>query len=66
MQQWGYAVVLTQGGVTQTPNGPMNVPQMLNFVGQRGGELVTAILAGPGQLEWIFKFAAEAPQNMFQ
>jgi hypothetical protein len=65
MEQWGYAVVQSQGGQVQTPTGAITVLQMLNLVGQRGGELVTVVPTGSGLLEWIFKFAAQAPQEMF-
>ena len=64
MQQWGYAVVQSQGGLVQAPGGTVSVGQMLNSVGQRGGELVTVIPAGGGLLEWIFKFAATAPEQL--
>jgi hypothetical protein len=65
MPQWGYAIVQTQGGQAQTPNGAVSVLQMLNLVGQRGGELVTVVPAGSGLLEWVFKFAGQPPQQLF-
>jgi hypothetical protein len=46
MQQWGYAVVQSQGGQVQTPGGTITAAQMLNSVGQRGGELVAVVPAG--------------------
>jgi hypothetical protein len=48
MEQWGYAVVQSQGGQVQTPTGAITVLQMLNLVGQRGGELVTVVPTGSG------------------
>jgi hypothetical protein len=61
MAQWGYVVVQSQGGTVQTPDGSTTVQQMLNAVGQRGGELVTVVQADAGLLEWVFKFQAQAP-----
>lgn len=63
--QWSYTIVASQGGQVQTPNGSINVVQMLNLVGQKGGELVTVVPAGAGIFEWIFKFSSQAPQQLF-
>jgi hypothetical protein len=64
MQQWGYSVVQSQGGQVQSPNGTITVLQMLNLVGQKGGELVTVVPAGSGLLEWIFKFSVQVPEQL--
>jgi hypothetical protein len=54
----------SESGRAQTPAGSMNVLQMLNFLGQRGGELVTVVPAGAGLLEWIFKFLSQVPEGL--
>jgi hypothetical protein len=64
MPTWGYTIVQSQGGQAQTPAGPMVVLQMLDLVGQKGGELVTVVPAGAGLLEWIFKFPTQVPEGL--
>ena len=63
MQTWGYTIVQSQGGQAQTPSGSMPVLQMLNLVGQKGGELVAVVPAGGVLLEWIFKFPTATPEG---
>ena len=46
-------------------NGTIGVAQMLNLVGQKGRELVAVVPSGSGILEWIFKFVAQVPQEIF-
>jgi hypothetical protein len=59
MPQWGYLLVQSQNGVVNAPSGQMSIPQMLNTVGSKGGELVTALLVGNGVIEFIFKFPTQ-------
>lgn len=65
MQQWGYSIVQSNGGQVPTSGGSISVGQMLNLVGQKGGELVTVLSIGAGQYEWIFKFPSQTPQQLF-
>ncbi len=64
MQTWGYSIIQSQGGLAQTSAGPMQVGQMLNLVGQKGGELVAVVPTGNNVFEWIFKFPMQAPQSI--
>jgi hypothetical protein len=63
--QWGYSIVQSNGGQVQVPTGTISVAQMLNYAGSKGGELVAVVPAGEGVFEWVLKFPAQAPAQLF-
>ena len=63
--QWIYSIIQSTNGQVQTPGGVITIVQMLGFAGQHRGELCAVVPASPGVLEWIFKFSAAPPANMF-
>lgn len=67
MPVWGYLVVRSKGGVYTAPSNGQQYPilEVLNRVGQQGGELVLALPEGPGAIDFVFKFPAHAPQEVF-
>jgi hypothetical protein len=58
MGKWRYEMWGTTGRYIQTSNGPVDILQALNVAGQQGGELVTVIVAGSNNFEWVIKFPA--------
>jgi hypothetical protein len=63
--QFAYRIIQSTGGLVPTPTGNINIAQMLESAGERGGELSAVVPVGPGVLEWIFKFAGPPPTTMF-
>ena len=63
--QFGYSIVQSNGGQVQGPSGTMSVVQMLNYAGSKGGEFVAVVPAGQGMFEWVIKFPAQAPAQLF-
>ena len=64
--QWRYAIVQSNGGQVQTPNGAMAIAQVLNSAGQHGGELAAVVPASAGVFEWVIKFPIQAPPQTFE
>jgi hypothetical protein len=66
MGAFRYAIVQSQGGLVQMPNGPATILQVLNLAGQQGGELAAVVPAATNIFEWVIKFPSQAPAQPFE
>jgi hypothetical protein len=45
-----YMILRSANGMVGSANGPIPLAQALNFLGQHGGEVVSAVSDGPGTI----------------
>jgi len=55
-----YRILRSVNGMVGSANGPIPLAEALNFLGQHGGEVVSAVSDGSGTITVFVKHAADA------